>query len=115
MILAFLAGVAAKIAQVDPRDSEIAKLKAQIDHLERECNDWRRIAQEWREIAIRSIPLSGRYPAQQAAMQQQAQVAQHNAGMNQGIQLLGAQTLENGLAQLHCNCTPGRHDLLLQG
>jgi hypothetical protein len=110
----------AKIAQVDPRDSEIAELKAQIDHIERECNDWRRIAQEWREIALRSIPPSERHPAAmqqqaaQASLQQQDQMSQY-AGVNQGIRLLGAQTLENGLAQMQCNCTPARHDMLLRG
>jgi chromosome segregation ATPase len=106
--------VAKQPVKVDPRDTEIAQLKAKIDDLNRQLNSvrddrdgWMRMAEAWR----------GRYYGSDYAIAQAQQQAQQlmdygqQAAAYQGQ--LGQQQLQSQQFEGFCNCVPARHDLLL--
>jgi chromosome segregation ATPase len=115
-----VSGFVAKTRQVDPRDTEIAELKAKIDDLNRQLNSvrddrdgWMRMAEAWR----------GRYYGQDSAMQQVAQAQQQaqqlmdygqQAAAYQGqLGQLQTQQLQDQRFGGFCNCVPARHDMFL--
>jgi hypothetical protein len=127
MFLAFLLAAAAKLAPPDPRDAEIAALKAKVDDLKGERDRWQALAMSWRERCTRmdiaetrrlqaemlaSVPPGGvrqvdpSYFHHLQQMQANALHQQANAQMAQQ-NLLGAQ----GPAGF-CNCVPARHEWL---
>jgi chromosome segregation ATPase len=116
-----VSGFVAKTRQVDPRDTEIAELKAKIDDLNRQLNSvrddrdgWMRMAEAWR----------ARYYGQDSAMQQIAQAQQQAQQLMDYRQQAAAYQGQLGQLSQHaayqdqqfegfCNCVPARHDLLL--
>jgi hypothetical protein len=115
-----VSGFVAKTRQIDPRDTEIAELKAKIDDLNRQLNSvrddrdgWMRMAEAWR----------ARYYGQDSAMQQIAQAQQQaqqlmdygqQAAAYQGqLGQLQTQQLQSQQFRGFCNCVPARHDMFL--
>lgn len=145
MILAFLLAVAAKLAPPDPRDTEIAALKAEVDDLKGERDRWiDRALRSERELIDRQSAqrmsreigdtLLGRQ--QQLPMPQPGEFVEVSPGYFQSMQALQQQWYaqhalalqQNTLAQqgwgpldsptnpAHwCNCVPARHDMFLRG
>jgi hypothetical protein len=128
----------AKVREVDPRDAEIAKLKSEIDDLERKLADvkrdrdgWFAMTMQWRErahhLAQRPQPAQEQHFIDEAMRQRiQAQMLQHQA-YSQQARIQQAQGMQNYQHQqgslfgvqnqegLFCNCVPARHDLLIRG
>jgi len=109
--------VAKQPIKVDPRDAEIAELKAKIDDLNRQLNSvrddrdgWMRMAEAWR----------GRYYGSDSAIAQAQQQAQQlmdygqQAAAYQGqLGQLQTQQLQDQRFGGFCNCVPARHDMFL--
>ena len=136
-VLAFLAGVATKVVQVETKPAdplEVARLKAQFDQLgaqlgealselkvvTQERDRWRTLAHEWRRTAQRNAqPIHQVTPEMQQYLQAAAefQRLQLAAQTLQGSPLqqadqamLGAQSLFQAFDEI-CNCVPARYDL----
>jgi hypothetical protein len=105
-ILSTLAFLVTAVVRPDPRNAEIAALKAQIDDLKSQLYETRREVARWRMHYERAVTLEHR--AEQL-MQAQAQ--------NQMAQ--APNPYQHGLAQIpnqswyDCTCVPARHDMLL--
>jgi len=113
-------GFVTKTRQIDPRDTEIAELKAKIDDLNRQLNDvrddrdgWMRMAEAWRaryygqDSAMRQIAQAQQQAQQLMAYGQQAAVYQGQLGQ------LSQQQLQSQQFEGFCNCVPARHDMFL--
>ena len=96
-VFAFVAAAAARLVKPDPRDAEIATLKAKLSDARRERDSWKGVAEGWRSQLYGEI--EQRQPTINPAFYPQAMQLNQQAQMNPLFDF--------------CNCVPARHDMFL--